>query len=412
MKEKDIEILLMQIRNIILSKPIEDKIEDKLETKSQELEDLQKVIFYLSNCLSESNEFLKNISIGNLDANPPSKHNFLAGSLKELHLGLKNLVHHTNQVVNGDYKQRLDFMGNFSEIFNEMVIQLEKREKELQNQAEENKKMTTFLISIIESLNDWVIVIEKETGEVLYANESAKRMLYNPNLKKYMCGEECNLMLKLKCCINIDEEQDFEFTCPCSSKTLLVKSYFLEWENKNATVHMIKDVTYQKENETYLETIAYKDDLTGLHNRRSCLKNIDKLMKSDTPFSICMIDLDDLKYVNDQFGHFYGDEYIKTVATQLKQSIRDIDFVYRYGGDEFVVLLSNCKEKDAEEKMAMIDNKISSEQNGYPMSMSYGVVYVTKEINLPLDEIIHRADEKMYEFKRNRKKNRKKEIFS
>lgn len=395
MTEKDVSILLKQIRNIILNKPIEVEV---LEDKTPAAGELQQGITYLSNCLIESNQFLQSLAEGNLEADIPGRHNFLAGELKQLHAGLKHLTWQTSQVVRGDYKQRVDFMGDFSRSFNEMIIQLEKREHDLKEQAEK-------LVSIMDSLKDWVMVTEVETGILLYANQTAKQRFYDPDIKKYTCGEGCYFMDHLKSCITLEQEIQYEFKCP-KNKVLLVKSCSLLWGEKKAMVHLITDITFQRENEAFLEYMAYKDELTGLDNRRSCLRSIDTYIQNNIPFSLCMIDLDGLKKINDQYGHLCGDEYIKIVSQSLRETAGNVDFTCRFGGDEFVVLMPYCNEKRAKEKMALIDKRILDMEKKYPMSISYGVVYVTKRRHLLLEEALNLADERMYYFKRLRKEKR------
>jgi len=164
------------------------------------------------------------------------------------------------------------------------------------------------------------------------------------------------------------------------------------------------DVTYQRENEAFLEVMAYKDELTGLDNRRSGLRTIDSCIQKGIPFSLCMIDMDGLKNINDLYGHLYGDEYIKSVSQVLKDSARDIDITCRFGGDEFIMLFRGCDEQTAEERMDLIDKKLSELAKVYPMSISYGVVYVEEGTELSPEAALNIADERMYRFKRQRKK--------
>ena len=127
MNREDIDRLVEQIRYIILNKPISDD----LKSESEELADLQEAVFYLSNCLAEANEFLKHLRNGELEAKPPSRHNFLAGNLKELHSALKHLTWQADRVAHGDYSQSVNFLGEFSRSFNEMIHQLAEREAQI-----------------------------------------------------------------------------------------------------------------------------------------------------------------------------------------------------------------------------------------------------------------------------------------
>ncbi|WP_349946070.1 GGDEF domain-containing protein [Lacrimispora sp. BS-2] len=399
MTEKDASVLLEQIRNIILNKPVSGELEEKTQVFS----DLEQAVFYLSHCLMESNEFLKNLAEGNLDVPLPARHNFQAGELKQLYAALKHLTWQTGQVIKGDYKQRVNFMGDFSRAFNEMVVKLEKRENELKEQAEKIKRFNRLLISIMDSLKEWVVVIDEENGAVLYTNEAARRRFYDPGTGQYACGEEnCLLMDRIKSYAGLEQELRYEFKC-ARNKTLQVKSYSLMWEEKKAVVHLVTDITYQRENEAFLEVMAYKDELTGLDNRRSGLRTIDSYIQKGIPFSLCMIDMDGLKSINDQFGHLLGDEYIKSVSEALKESARDIDFTCRFGGDEFIMLFRDCEKQFAEERMDLIDKKLSDAELNYPMSISYGVVYIPKGTALSPEAALNMADERMYRFKRQRK---------
>ncbi len=400
MTEKDASVLLEQIRNIILNKPVFGELEEKTQVYS----DLEQAVFYLSHCLIESNELLKNLAEGNLNVPLPGRHNFQAGELKQLHAALKHLAWQTEQVIKGDYKQRVNFMGDFSQAFNEMVVQLEIRESELKEQAEKIKRFNRLLIFIMDSLKEWVVVIEEENGSVLYTNDSARKRFYDPGTRQFACGgEDCPLMARLKSHTGLEQELRYEFKCS-RNKTFQVRSYSLVWEEKKAVVHLMTDVTYQRENEAFLEVMAYKDELTGLDNRRSGLRTIDSYIQKGIPFSLCMIDMDGLKNINDLYGHLYGDEYIKAVSQVLKDSARDIDITCRFGGDEFIVLFLGCDEKAAKKKMGLIDKKLADVANVYPMSISYGVVYVEAGTELSPEAALNIADERMYHFKRQRKK--------
>ena len=400
MTEKDASVLLEQIRNIILNRPVTGELEER----SQIFTELEQAVFFLSHCLMESNEFLKNLAEGNLNVPLPSRYNFQAGELKQLHAALKHLAWQTDQVNRGDYKQRVNFMGDFSRAFNEMVVQLEKRENGLIEQAEKNKRFNSLLNSIMDSLKERVIVIEEESGDTLYTNESARRHFYDPNTGQYTCGEgDCPLMARLKSHTGLAQELRYEFKC-FRNKTFQVKSFSLLWGEKRAAVHLITDVTYQKENEAFLEVMAYKDELTGLDNRRSGLRTIDTFIQKGYPFSLCMIDMDGLKSINDRFGHLYGDEYIRLVSEALKESAGEHDFTCRFGGDEFVVLFRDCGEQAAKKRMALVDRKLAAGGRIYPMSISYGVVHVAAGLGLSREAAINIADERMYRLKRQRKR--------
>lgn len=398
MTEKNAKILLEQLRCMLENKPVTVE----LEGTDQVEKDLQKALTQLSLCLTKSNEFLKHLAEGNLHAKPPGGDNFMEGELKKLHASLESMVWRTKQVIHGDYKQRMNFMGDLSEVFNEMVIQLEQRENKLREQAEKERRFNTLLLSIMNSLKEWVVVTDEKTGEILYTNELAKKRFYDSSSDTTMCGKNCPLLARLQSCQGEELEQRYEVKCS-HDKIFQVKAYSLLWEDRKAVVHIITDITYQKENQAFLEVMAYKDELTGLNNRRNCLHTIESYIETEVPFSICMIDLDDLKQINDQYGHLNGDDYIKLVSEELKKSASEEDYTCRFGGDEFVVIYKDCSEKEALKKLKAINQTISKGEREYPMSISYGVVYVEDGSDILSETVLKMADEKMYCFKRTRK---------
>lgn len=150
----------------------------------------------------------------------------------------------------------------------------------------------------------------------------------------------------------------------------------------------------------YLNTQTYrKDDLTNLLNRRSFYRDIQSL--SGSVYVVC-IDMNDLKQVNDTYGHIAGDEALITIANVLEENVSNQGRVYRVGGDEFVVLF-----KDTEEQLAekfLIINQILAQKN---LSIAYGYAFFDgKEM---FEKTYVRADEQMYLCKEEMKQKRNKE---
>jgi diguanylate cyclase (GGDEF)-like protein len=142
---------------------------------------------------------------------------------------------------------------------------------------------------------------------------------------------------------------------------------------------------------------ALKDEMTGLYNQRSLDTIKARYKGTNTRIGIIFIDIDDFKHFNDNFGHNIGDEVIKQVANQIKSSIRDIDFAFRYGGDEFLVMVFN-QEKDIVLKIAnRIFNKIDNIEDEIfgKIGISVGVSFYPDD-SKDLDEVIKLADENLY----------------
>jgi len=125
-----------------------------------------------------------------------------------------------------------------------------------------------------------------------------------------------------------------------------------KFQGSNIVIWFAKDVTAQKINEQYLKTLAFEDPLTGMPNRRLLASRIEeenaRCVRHKKHSAILLCDLDNFKTINDRFGHIEGDRILKLISNLIKRSVRKDDFVCRFGGDEFVVILSlvgNSKEE-------------------------------------------------------------------
>lgn len=400
MNKEDIDLLIEQIRSIILNKPLTDD----LKSESEELADLQEAVFYLSNCLAEANEFLRHLRKGELDVPSPSRHNFLAGNLKELHSALKHLTWQANQVANGDYNQSVHFLGDFSSSFNQMIQQLAERESQLKIQSAILTETVDMMKSVMDGLNEWIVATTVDTGEVVYANRSARQFFFSAQEDQEMCGNCSELLDHIKQYKQQNSENSiFEYRCDKRNRIFRIRSYTVRWSEKLAYAHFITDITSEKEYREQIEELAYADPLTGLYNRRFFLDHLEELVGRQAEFSLCIIDLDGLKYANDNFGHAAGDAYLKAVAKQLLQNTRSTDMVCRIGGDEFAILLPNCRAQIVLDKMERVNQQLAEGAEQFPMSVSYGVTFVEAGTQNSSKALIDQADEKMYILKNMKK---------
>ena len=167
----------------------------------------------------------------------------------------------------------------------------------------------------------------------------------------------------------------------------------------------------EKEGQKQLEKMAYYDVLTGLETRVKCYSLIEKIKKNNIwEYTIFYIDLNDLKYYNDKFGHAMGDDYIKTMADIMRQSFAEADTISRFGGDEFVILYVKNIEDRIEEYIDKFHQNIKeiNEKKLYPfvINAACGVMSSTKEKPLEIEAAIAMADQKMYENKQKQKRER------
>ena len=180
--------------------------------------------------------------------------------------------------------------------------------------------------------------------------------------------------------------------------------------------HMVtvgRDITVRKRYEERLKTLAYHDYLTGLPNRRLFQDYLNKVLaafdRSEVPFAVMMLDLDNFKRINDQMGHDIGDEVIKEFGRRLQLTIREMDMVARMGGDEFVILLSEVESRqNVDQVVERIESSISDTweigEYNFQLTSSIGVVMPTCK-GFTVKALIKHADKALYEAK-NKGKNR------
>ena len=150
------------------------------------------------------------------------------------------------------------------------------------------------------------------------------------------------------------------------------------------------------------------DPLTHTLNRRAGYDKIANLIYKDEGkkalFSLCFIDVNGLKQVNDHLGHEYGDGLLTIVCDTVKTVIREYDFIIRQGGDEFIIVFDKMDKDQAEKVWDRIVSKFDAinkdTSRPYIVSVSHGVVEYNNTVESGIDELIQRADEKMYEEKK------------
>ena len=157
-----------------------------------------------------------------------------------------------------------------------------------------------------------------------------------------------------------------------------------------------------------LETLSVTDSLTGLYNRNKLNAIIsDQLARYERnkrPFSVLMIDVDHFKTLNDSLGHVAGDEIIAAVAKKIVQSIRNVDYAARFGGDEFVVILADTAINEALKTAERIrthvaDIHCSTINKTLKVTLSIGVIQSGPE-DISLTILLSRVDSALYEAKR------------
>ncbi|MEM1398819.1 MAG: GGDEF domain-containing protein [Pseudomonadota bacterium] len=195
----------------------------------------------------------------------------------------------------------------------------------------------------------------------------------------------------------------FDVSEPKSSALLLSRALELVSEAEQM-------LAAQRARIVQLERLSVTDELTELYNRRGFLSQFQRQLslarRHGETGVLAMLDLDDFKMINDQYGHPVGDRALVAVATKLRSILRQSDIIARLGGDEFAVGLTRCSVDGGMEQISRIEAEIGKlqlvEHDRYlPLTASIGAApYDGKQT---LDEVIAVADAALYEAKRKRK---------
>jgi diguanylate cyclase (GGDEF)-like protein/PAS domain S-box-containing protein len=172
---------------------------------------------------------------------------------------------------------------------------------------------------------------------------------------------------------------------------------------------MVKDITDYKLQEFRLMEIAAYDELTGLRNRRESMRIFDKQLeaahRSEKDMSIAMFDLDFFKTINDQHGHLTGDFVLKSFANVLNKFLRKSDFIFRWGGEEFLLISVNtslAEMKSVADKLRKKVENMTLSHNGQDIAITTSVgVACFPQHGKDQSELLLAADSALYKSKSN-----------
>ena len=163
---------------------------------------------------------------------------------------------------------------------------------------------------------------------------------------------------------------------------------------------VFRDVTEAREREARIEFLSYKDSLTGLYNRAFFEEELARLdTENHYPLTLIMGDLDGLKLINDAFGHKTGDRALVIIADIVRNCCRKTDMIFRWGGDEFLILLPNTTEEDAQKICDRIKELASTTKVAdTELRISLGCASKTHK-GEEREEILRTAENNMYKTK-------------
>jgi diguanylate cyclase (GGDEF)-like protein len=178
-----------------------------------------------------------------------------------------------------------------------------------------------------------------------------------------------------------------------------------ELQTLNATLeYKVKQRTRELEKMTKkLEHLARTDSLTKIHNRYSIMeilsREINRSKRHDTSLSVLMFDIDFFKKINDNFGHDIGDKVLFNLIRVVKNTLRDIDFIGRYGGEEFLIVMPETTLVEAKVIANRVKSKVSQHDFEHIGKLTISLGLVEFHDDESVDEILKRVDDLMYKSK-------------
>ena len=174
------------------------------------------------------------------------------------------------------------------------------------------------------------------------------------------------------------------------------------------SIQMLQLLRKLDETEQQLQVLSHTDELTQTHNRRYFMQYLEQELKraqrSRLTFSIAILDMDNFKQINDQWGHLAGDEVLREMTRIFREYIRQADVFARYGGDEFIFLFPQTSRQEIQHwadriYTAFAEKMIRFEDADIRPSFSIGVAVFDPSVN-SLDDLLKQADEALYLAKR------------
>jgi len=227
-----------------------------------------------------------------------------------------------------------------------------------------------------------------------------------------MPGEQRQAYQTLKEKIFASDERiyDIEFFIELEGsheKIWILENGVITRNEKNEVTRVIgthREITHLKQNIERIKELKVYDHLTKLYNRNALELHLKRMLSDENPkaMAIVLIDLDNFKYINDQYGHHRGDEILKILSNRLMQN-NVADYISRFGGDEFVLILNNMESIDVLiEKLYsikyFIEEEILIHSDSYHMHASFGIVLSPKH-GSDYNELLRKADLAMYQVK-------------
>ena len=289
------------------------------------------------------------------------------------------------------------------------------------NAEEKSEHSLDVLQTISDNLDSIIYVSDIHNYEVKFVNKTLANTLQKP--PEEIIGKVCWQVLQQGktapcefCPIpklygedgkKIQGGYSWEFKNTITGKWYLVRDSIIPWvDGADMHIETATEITHQKQYEEQLKYYASIDTMTGCYKREWGYKVVQDMMASAyfsrEALTLCFLDMDGLKNINDTQGHDAGDSMIVQIVDILRERIRKSDVIARWGGDEFLLLLK-CDTKTARAVMQDVQNTLEevnrSGVNRFALSFSYGITPMPAGDPISIDALISKADQEMYQNK-------------
>jgi diguanylate cyclase (GGDEF)-like protein len=267
---------------------------------------------------------------------------------------------------------------------------------------------------LIENMNDGLIVLDFQ-GRIVDINPTAQVILkLTPScigcLADLVFAEWPEIRAMHRKTIETRSEVRIQDSSPLDFDVRTIP-IFDKKVHLNGWMILLHDVTDLKRAEEQLQELTLVDELTGLYNRRGFMLLASQLIKTTDRMGkhalLVYIDVDDLKYINDNLGHNQGDRALISTANILRNTFRGSDIIARLSGDEFVGLAIDSQDDLNEILIGRLQETLSDhllhENSPYQLSFSYGISQYDSVHPCSLEELLEKADKAMYKQKRAKK---------